>query len=176
VTLRGKHPRVHWLRFGGLLLACTVLQASLLHTLAIGQMQVLPNILLILLVFVTLYCNSRDLMIAAFIIGLAADIIGPIMGPNTLAFGLVGSLLGELRRYLVVERVLHQLLTVTSVGILVSLLTGLLLLLKGHAFGMVSLARVLGDPVYSAMLAPLLFPLLHLSFGTPRRYRRILLF
>ena len=152
-----------------------VLQASLIHTLALFQDHLVPNLLLILLVFVALYCDPRDVITAAFSIGLSADIIGPTMGPHTLAFGVIGSLLGELRRYLVVERIIYQGLTVTATGILATLLAALLSSFKGQGMGL-SLLPVVGGPLYSALLAPLLFPLLHLVFGTQRRYRRLLLF
>ena len=149
---------MRWIRFAILLLVATILQASFAHTLAIHSSEIYPNLLLILLVYTALYAEAEELIPGCFIIGLAADLIGPTIGPNMLGFGLVGSLLGELRRFIVVGRWLHQSFAIVLGGVLSSVMVNLLLQLKGHPTASVSWWWV---PVYSSLLGPLLFLPLH---------------
>ena len=80
---------MHWLRFVALLLVATLLQADLLNAIEVAGTK--PDLLLILLAFFAIFCEPSSAIIASFSIGLAADLIGPSMGPAILSFGLLGT-------------------------------------------------------------------------------------
>ncbi|MHC4657687.1 MAG: rod shape-determining protein MreD [Planctomycetota bacterium] len=118
---------MRWLRFAVLILIVTVLQAGLLENLRIK-----PDLLLILVVFFAIYCNSFDAIITSFTIGFAADIIAPVMmGPKIISFGLLGTLLAYLHRVIATRKMSYQALAIFIVAFLAGLLAHLLTFLKG---------------------------------------------
>ena len=79
---------MHWLRFAVLLLVSTLLQKDLLNAIDVAGIK--PDLLLILLAFFAIFREPREAIIASFSIGLAADLIGPSMGPGwTFGFRLM---------------------------------------------------------------------------------------
>lgn len=159
-----------WIRFVILLIGAMILQASFTHTLALDEGHVRPNLLLVLLVYVAFYTETDELISACFITGLATDLISSTMGPHTLAFGAIGTLLGEIRRYIVVDKWLHQGIAILSAGLLSGILINFLLRLKGHPGAYIS---VWWMPLYSAVLGPLLFFPLHWLMRPNRSRRRL---
>ncbi|MHC4245135.1 MAG: rod shape-determining protein MreD [Planctomycetota bacterium] len=77
---------MHWFRFAVLVLLATVLQASFF-----ADLNSKPDLLLILLVFFAVYCDTSDAIICSFVIGFAADLIGQTMGPQMISYGIFGS-------------------------------------------------------------------------------------
>jgi rod shape-determining protein MreD len=83
---------MRWFRFSLFVIAVTLIQAGLVDI--ISLVNVRPDLLLILLVFFAIYCDTTEAIISSFAIGFAADIIGSAMGPQMISFGLFGTLLG----------------------------------------------------------------------------------
>ena len=105
---------MRWFRFAGLVLFVTVVQASILANLQTG-----PDLLLILLVFFCIYSDPTEAIIASFLIGFAADLIGspmPLMpmGPQTISFGLFGTTLAYLHRVINVRNMPGQALAMST--------------------------------------------------------------
>lgn len=149
---------MRWIPFTILLLAFMILQASFMQSLAFAHGQIQPNLLLVLLAYVALYAEPQELVSASFLTGLGADIAGVTMGPYTLAFGLVGMLLGELRRFIIVNKWSYQAVAIVTAGILVGILVNVLLRIKGQPGDQVSWGWV---SLYSGLLGPLLFVPFH---------------
>ena len=149
---------MRWLRFAVFILIVTVLQASLLGIVAVTQLNIRPNLLLILLVFFAIYCNTTDAIITSFAIGFAADIsIASVMGSHTISFGLLGTALAYLHRVIAIRKMPYQSLAIFVIGSLAGALAHLLALLKGQAAISNIYTVILGTALYSAIVGPVLF-------------------
>ncbi|MCK4292009.1 MAG: rod shape-determining protein MreD [Planctomycetes bacterium] len=148
---------MRWFRFAVLILFVTVLQASVLANLNIS-----PDLLLILLVFFCIYCSSTDAIITSFAIGFAADLISspglPMpMGPQMISFGLFGTLLAHLRRVISIRKMPYQALVIFSTALLAGGLAYFLAFLKGQTITANIWTVLLGVSIYSAIVGPFLF-------------------
>ena len=118
--------------------------------------------LLILLVFFCIYCNPTEAIITSFAIGFAADMIGspmPLMsmGPQTISYGLFGTLLAYVHRVINVRKMPYQALAIFTIALLAGALAQLLALFKGHAIAANIWTVLLGVSVYSGLVGPFLF-------------------
>jgi rod shape-determining protein MreD len=143
---------MHWLRFAVLLLVATILQASFL-----SDLNSKPDFLLILLVFFAVYCDTSDAIICSFIIGFAADLIGPTMGPQMISYGIFGSALAYLHRVITIRKIPYQIVAIFVTSIFVGALTLLLNLLKSQPSPPRIFAPLFGVALYSSLVGPFLF-------------------
>ena len=148
---------MHWFRFAALILVATVLQASLVETIAVTNLNIKPDLLLILMVFFAIYSDTTEAIIASFVIGLAADIISLAMGPNIISFTVTGTLLAYLHRVITVRKMPHQVAAIFIAGCLTGGLACFLNFLKGQLTVSNIYAVVLGTCVYSAIIGPFFF-------------------
>ena len=74
---------MRWSRFGVLVVVVSLLQAGF-----VAALNIKPDLLLILLVFLAIYCNTTEAIVSSFTIGFAADLIGQAMGPQMISIGL----------------------------------------------------------------------------------------
>jgi len=148
---------MRWFRFAVLILTVTVLQASMLDIIAVTGLNVKPDLLLILLVFFAIYCNTSEAIITSFTIGFAADIIGPAMGPQIISFGLSGTVLAYIHRVIAIRKMAYQSAAIFIIGLLAGVVAHLLTYLKGQPTGSNIYAFLLGTSLYSALLGPFLF-------------------
>lgn len=144
--------KMRWLRFAVLILTITVLQAGLL-----AHLDIKPDLLLILLVFFAIYCNSFEAVITSFAIGFATDIIGPSIGPQVISFGLFGTLLSNLHRVIAIRKMPYQAAAIFVVGFLAGALAYFLAFLKGQPVAPNTYVVLLGTSLYSAIVGPFLF-------------------
>jgi len=143
---------MRWFRFAVLVLFATVLQAGFL-----ANFSYKPDLLLILLVFFAVYGNTSEAIVSSFVIGFAADLIGPVMGPQTISFGLVGTLLAYLHRVLAIRKMHYQALAILVTGILTGILAGLLNLLRGEPPLPGFFSNMLKITIFSGVVGPFLF-------------------
>jgi len=148
---------MRWIRFAVFVVIVTILQAGLVDNIAITTYSVKPDLLLILLVFFAIYCNTTEAIITSFSIGFAADIIGSAMGPQIISFGLFGTLLAYLHRVMAIRRMPYQSIAIFIVGFLVAALTFLLMMLKHNSSEAGLCPLLFGIPLYSAIVGPFLF-------------------
>ncbi len=151
---------MHWLRFAAVLIVAAVLQAGgLLDIISITALGLRPDLLLILLVFFAVYYDGTDAIIAVFVTGLAADIviIGSPMGPRMIGFGLVGTALAYLHRFISIRKPLYQAIAMFVCSILVGVLAYLVTLVVSRTAAASSPAVLAGTAVYTAVVGPFLF-------------------
>jgi rod shape-determining protein MreD len=148
---------MQWLRFAALVLVTVLLQVNFTGLLDFTGLGIRPDLLLILVVFFGTFASSYDGIISSFILGLSADLIGPAMGPQTLSFGILGSLLAWANRALTVRKMPLQSLTIFVMAVLTGVLTRLLAHLRGPAAPAWSWYILFGTAVYSAVLGPFIF-------------------
>jgi rod shape-determining protein MreD len=162
---------MHWVRFAVIVLAATVLQASLVDMIAVTTADLKPNLLLILLVFFAITAEPTEVVITSFSIGFAADLIGPSMGPHIISFGVIGTLLADLHGVLTLRKMFHQGLGIFATGLVTAALAFLLTFLKAEPVAFRAWTELFWTPLYSALLGPVLF--LPLRWGMRIRRRRM---
>jgi rod shape-determining protein MreD len=148
---------MRWVRFAVFICLVTVLQASLADIIAVTHLNIKPDLLLILLVFFSIYCNSSEAIITSFTIGFAADIIGSAMGSRIISFGLFGTLLSYLHRVITIKKMPYQSLAIFITGLLTGVLVHFLTLLKGQPVEPNVYAVVFWTSLYSSIVGPFLF-------------------
>ncbi len=148
---------MRWFRFAVIILTVTVLQASLLDIIAVTGLNIKPDLLLILLVFFAIYCNTSEVIITSFTIGFAADIISPAMGPQIISFGLSGTALAYLHQVIAIKKMSYQSAAIFITGFLAGVVVHFLTYLKGQPTGSNVYTVVFGTSLYSALVGPFLF-------------------
>jgi rod shape-determining protein MreD len=171
---------MRWLRFALLIVVATVLQTSFLGVAWLGNPDIRPDLLLILMVFFAIHAEPRDAVITSFMIGLATDLGSPamgFMGPQIISFGLFGTLLNDLHNTISLKRLPFQAVAIFLVGILTTTLTLLLVRLRADTLAVNWAREFFWRPLLSAVVGPFLcLPVgwwMHLSSsGRPRRRRK----
>lgn len=148
---------MRWVRFAVLILIVSVLQASLVNIIAISSLNIKPDLLLILMVFFSIYCNQPEAIITSFTIGFAADIIGSAMGPQIISFGLFGTLLSYLHGVIIIKKMPYQSLVIFISSLLTGMMVHFLTLLKVQPTTANAYTALFGTSVYSSILGPFLF-------------------
>ncbi len=151
------HSEMHWLRFSIIVLVAALLQVSLVQAFAITEANVAPSLLLALLVFCSIHCNSYDAVIASFSIGFAADIVGTSMGPHIIAYGIIGTVLADLNAVISMRRMPQQGVTIFLVGLISGAMVHVLSLLQGRQVLSALPRDLLWVPLYTAIVGPFLF-------------------
>ncbi|RKY25865.1 MAG: rod shape-determining protein MreD [Planctomycetota bacterium] len=143
---------MHWFRFAVLVCIVTVLQAGFL-----ANLDIKPDLLLTLLVFFAVYCNTTEAIITSFVLGFAADIIGYAMGPQTISFGLLGTALAYLHRVIAIRKMSYQALTIFLTCFLAGIVVHFLTFLKGRPTCSDMYAVLFWTSLCSAIVGPFLF-------------------
>ena len=143
---------MRWLRFALLVCLATVLQASFL-----SRYPVSPNLMIILLVFFAIFCNTNEAIITSFAIGFAADLIGRTMGSQMIAFGLCGTALAYLNRVIAIRKMPYQAIAIFIISIIAGIIENILNHLKGQPPGTQIYSNIFWTSLYSGIAGPFVF-------------------
>lgn len=151
------------------------MQTSLVDVLAVTEAQIRPNLLLVLMVFFAIHCPAQEAIVSAFLIGLFADLIGSGMGPQLLAFGVIGSLISEVRHIMVMRHIPQQMIVVFVAGFFCGLIAVVLFRIKSCPLPTHMEHLILWQPLYSACLAgPLFWVLQQFISLHPSKHRSVM--
>ena len=151
---------MRWGRFLIIILIATLLNTgNLLNTIALGNTNIRPDVLLILMVFFAANCGSFEAIITSFVIGFAADISSTAMGPAMLSFGLFGTLVSQLRKVVIMKRMVHQASAIFIAALLAGGGTQLLTFFKTGQRPTNLYSVLFWTGVYSALIGPLIWAL-----------------
>lgn len=148
---------MRWFRFSIFILIVALFQASnFLDWIAVTDLSIKPDLLLVCMIFFAMYCTSYEALIAVFAIGLAADLVGSAMGTHMISFGLIGCVLSYIRNVLILRKTTHQIVVVFVICFLTSVLIHLLSFLKisPQVSGLYTI--MLGTSIYTALISPYL--------------------
>jgi len=166
---------MHWPRFAVLVLIATLLQKSWIDTIAVTNLRVTPDLLLIAMAFFAIHCSEKEAIISSFVLGFAADIAasGFSMGPMIISFGLFGTALAYLHRLIAIKKAPHEAITILVIALGTGCLAWLLARVAGQSPRPGGMGALLGTSIYSAVLGPVLFLLLDwlMRIKTRRRGR-----
>jgi rod shape-determining protein MreD len=142
-----------WFRFSLLILAATIISSSdLMNYISLTERYIKPNLLLMLLVYFAISCESYDAIICCFSIGLAADITGTLIGPYFLSYGIIGTALSFVRKLIILKKTGQQAFAIFVTGLLIQLLAVLLMKLKVSNVTNAGFFIVFATSMYSAIL------------------------
>ena len=142
---------MRWFSFAALILAASILQAALP-----AGWTLKPDLLIISMVFFSLYYNTSEAIITSFAIGFAADLIGPLMGPAFLGFGITGTLLAYVRHVLAFRRITFQAAVIFFVSTLTGIIISWLSFIK-QGQDLYTLRSLFLTALISAVVGPFLF-------------------
>ncbi|HIJ67135.1 MAG TPA: rod shape-determining protein MreD [Planctomycetes bacterium] len=149
---------MRWFRFSILLFFFTLLSAgNLLNSISLSDLNIRPDLLLILLVFLAVNSDTTDAIIASFAVGFAADISGSSIGPITISFGLVGSVISQMRKVVIMKRMVHQASAIFVAGAISGVLIHFLTFFKTGETASNVYVVVLGTCLYSAVAGPVIW-------------------
>ena len=150
-----------------------LVQWNLVDAIAVTSLHVVPDLMLILMVFFAINCNLEKAIISSFSIGLAADIItmGFPLGPRIISFGLFGTGLAYLNRVVAIRKIPHQSLAILVIGLGAGVLIRILSAAAGRSGWAGWLGAVVGTSIYSAVAGPFLFLILDLMMNIKSRRR-----
>ena len=143
---------MRWLRFAVLIVSVTLLQDGLL-----SELDYKPDLLVILVVFFSIYCDMNVAIITSFTIGFASDIIGTAMGPGVISFGVIGTVLSFLHQLVSIRKIPYQALAIFITGFLTGVSIYYLNLLKGGDHEPEIYKIVFADSLFSGIVGPLFF-------------------
>ncbi len=132
-----------------------MLQAGFVGMFAVGE-SVVPDLFIILVVFFAVYCDPYNAVIMSFTIGFAADIAGSTIGPHMISYGVMGTVLSDLNRFMSLRKMSYQAVAIFLTGTLAAILTHILAGLQGHGLSGPQ-SSILWGPIYSAVVGPFLF-------------------
>ena len=151
---------MRWIRFAILVLVVTLLNAgNTLNIISVGAGNIRPDLLLVLLLFIGVSCEVNDAIFASFIIGFAADISGAAMGPYMLSFGVFGTIISQMRKIVLMKRMIHQATATLILGLIAIGVAEFLTALKLASGTSSILSAVVGTSVYSAIVSPFVWML-----------------
>lgn len=142
---------MRWFSLAVLILTSAILQAALPASWSLK-----PDLLIISMVFFSLYYNTTEAIITSFAIGFASDLIGPMMGPAFLGFGITGTLLAYIRHVLAFQRMFFQGAVIFMVTILTGIIISWLSFIK-QGQDLYTLRTLFLTALMSAVLGPFLF-------------------
>lgn len=157
---------MRWFTFIVILIIATLLEAgSLLNVFAIGGWTIRPSILITLLVYYSFSSRPRDAIICGFVIGFAADLTAPVMGPHMICFGLLGVLLNQSSQVILARRAIHKAMIVFAVYFVTESFSHWLGLLKDIPPQQNYYSILFFTAVYSAVFSPVTWSLLSAMSG-----------
>ena len=116
---------MRWIRFTIVLFIMTLLNSgNVLNIISVSDLNIRPDVLVILLVFFAVNCRTIDAMVISFAIGFAADISGTCIGPYTITFGLLGSMISQMRKVVIMKKMMHQAMAIFFIGGSLCLIVG----------------------------------------------------
>lgn len=146
---------MRWARFAVFVLVATVLQANPVDIVSFGNIK--PDLLLILVVFFAIYCDTTEAIITSFIIGFASDLIGSSMGPGIISLGVLGTLLAYLHEVIAIRQIPYQGAAIFVLGLCAGVMTHFLGVLRSPPSIPNAYWIIFGTAVYSAIVGPFLF-------------------
>ncbi len=142
-----------WWRFAFVVLIVACLQASAaMNLFSLTNMRIKPDVLLILLVYFAVYCDSYDAVIISFSLGFAADISGMVLGPHIISYGIIGSVLAHIRKIILLKSTGQQAIAIFVVGFLVETIALLFTETKASELIKTGLPEIFAVSLYSAVL------------------------
>jgi len=142
-----------WWRFTFLIIFVAVLQTSAaMNLFSLTNLRIKPDILLILLVYFTVYCDSYDAVIISFAIGFAADLAGMVLGPHFISYGIIGAAVTHVKKIILLKNTRQQAMAVFITAVLTETVALMLTQFKPPELTKTGAFEIFAIAAYSAIL------------------------
>jgi rod shape-determining protein MreD len=142
-----------WWRFTFLIIFVAVLQTSAaMNLFSLTNLRIKPDILLILLVYFTVYCDSYDAVIISFAIGFAADLAGMVLGPHFISYGIIGAAVTHVKKIILLKNTRQQAMAVFITAVLTETVALMLAQFKAPELTKTGAFEIFAASAYSAIL------------------------
>ncbi|MCK4998283.1 MAG: rod shape-determining protein MreD [Anaerohalosphaera sp.] len=150
---------MRWFTFITILIIITVVNAAnALNFIAVGPLNVRPDLLIITLVFFAVNSNSRDAIIASFLIGFAVDCSTTApMGLYMICFGVTGAIASRMKREWFEEMIVSRFVIIFVISIAIHALAALIAPLNQDGNGTESINFLCLQSLYTALAGALLW-------------------
>lgn len=161
-----------------ILIVMLIASSSIGDFISLGDYSIQPSLLLIVMLFFAVNCETSEAIACSFAIGLAADICSSsmAMGPYTISFGIVGTAVSFLQSPLVMKRILYQMICIFAAGLIIESMAEAMVFSKLSGQTLNSFPVIIMGTLYSALLGPFVWliftAILKLLVIDPPRYGR----
>lgn len=170
---------MRWIPFIFFLVIIMLIAASSLgDMISLGDYNIQPSLMLIVMIFFAVNCETSEAMICSFVIGLAADISSASMsmGPHAVTFGIVGTAISFIQSSLIMKRIAYQAICIFATGFLTGTMIEALTYSKLSGQTANSLSVITMVALYSAAIGPFIWfffsAILGILVNKPTRYAR----
>ena len=168
-----------WIPFIIFISIMTLIGSSgLCDMISVGDYNIQPSLLLIVMVFFAVNCETSEAIACSFAVGLAADISSASMsmGPYCVSFGIVGTAISFLQSSLIMKRLAYQAICILATGLLTGTMVEALTYSKLSGQTANSLSVITMVALYSAVIGPFIWLVFSAILGMlviePTRYAR----
>lgn len=154
-----------------------VASSGVLDFVSFGDYNIKPGLMLIVMVFFAVNCETAEAIACSFVIGLAADISSAsmVMGPHTVSFGIIGTAISFLQAPVIMKRLIYQATCIFVSGLLAATMAEAMIYNKS-GFTLNSFTVIAMTTLYSALIGPFVWMFLRAIFEIlvidPPRYSR----
>ena len=148
-----------------LLLFMLVASSGLLDFISFGDYNIKPSLMLVVMVFFAINCETAEAIACSFAIGLAADISSSamVMGPHTVSFGIIGTAISFLQAPIIMKRLIYQAICIFLSGLLAATMAEAMIYNKS-GFTLNSFTVIAMTTLYSALIGPFVWMFLKAIF------------
>jgi rod shape-determining protein MreD len=161
-----------------LLFVMLVASSGVLDLISFGDYNIQPSLLLIVMVFFAVNCETAEAIACSFVIGLAADISSSamVMGPHVVSFGIIGTAISFLEGRIIMKRLIFQVICIFASGLLAATMAEAMIYSKLSGLTLNSFPVILMVTAYSALIGPIVWfflrAILNLVVINPLNYAR----
>lgn len=155
-----------------------IASSGLVDMISLGDYNIQPSLLLIVMLFFAVNCETSEAIACSFVIGLAADICSSsmTMGPYTVSFGIVGTAVSFLQSSLIMKRMIYQMVCIFASSLIIESMAEAMVFSKLSGQTLNSFFVILMVTSYSAVIGPFVWLALKATLGLfvidPPRYGR----
>ena len=144
-----------------------IASSSLGDMISLGNNNIQPSLLLIVMVFFAVNCEMAEAIACSFVIGLAADICSSsmVMGPCAVSFGIVGTAISFLQNRVIMRRLIYQAICIFAAGLLTGTMSEAMVFSKLSGQTLNSFSVIMMVTLYSAAIGPFIWLFLSTIFS-----------
>ncbi|MCF7956661.1 MAG: rod shape-determining protein MreD [Phycisphaerae bacterium] len=169
---------MRWIPFIIVLLIFMLVGSSgLMDFISFGDYNIKPALMLVVMVFFAINCETAEAIACSFAIGLAADISSSsmVMGPHTVSFGIIGTAISFLQASVIMKRLIYQSICIFLSGLLAATMAEAMIYNKsGNTLN--SFTVIAMTSLYSALIGPFVWfflkAIIEILVIDPPRYSR----
>lgn len=135
---------------------------NILNFIELGELNIKPDVLIILLVFFALRVDDITAIIVSFLLGFAADLIILPLGPFVIAYVLAGYAVSSIKKSAIVNSIISQSFLVFLTVLTIFFAASAIKFIANKDISSHLVFRAFATALYSALIAPFMIWFLEL--------------